>query len=489
MPRFRPTIVSRDFGRIGRMGAALGLTTLLLGGCLSLDPAYQRPALPTPAAFPNLPTDAAGQAAAQTGWRDFFIDPKLRSVVELGLANNRDLRVAIENIAAARAQYRVQRSDLLPTVNASANAAYARQPLTSATTGGAGAGAGAPTHFNEHQYTLSAGVSNYELDLFGRVQSLSRAALQQYLSTEEARRASQISIISEIAADYLTLASDQSLLAVANNTLVSSRASLDLTEKRFNGGVASQLDVSQAQSLVQQARADAASQTAAVGQDRAALDLVVGAPVPDDLLPTGIEPEPALLTTLAPGLPSDVLLARPDVLEAEHALRAANARIGAARAAFFPSISLTGSAGSTSPELSGLFKGPASTWSFTPTISLPIFDGGANRGNLDYAKAEQRVAVAQYEKAIQSAFRDVAAALARRATIDEQIAADEEGVRAATSAYTLSNARYERGADTYLNALIAQRTLYQAQQALVGARLIRENNIVSLYTALGGGVR
>lgn len=466
---------------------SMSLAAALLSGC-TLAPAYRQPALPTPNVFPNAEA-TSGRAAADTGWRDFFIDPKLRQVVELGLAQNRDLRVAIDNIAAARAQYRVQRAALLPDVNASASAAYAREPLSAVAAGGATSGPGVPSHFDEHQYSLTAGVASYQLDLFGRVQSLSKAALQQYLSTEEARRASQISIVSEIAADWLTLASDQSLLTVAKNTLTSSQASLDLTQKRFSGGVASQLDVAQAQSLVQQSRADVAAQTAAVGQDRAALDLVVGAAVPDALLPTGIDPEPALLASLAPGLPSDILLARPDVREAEHALRAANARIGAARAAFFPSISLTGSAGTTSPELSGLFKGPASTWSFTPTVSLPIFDGGANRANLDYAKAEQRIAVSQYEKAIQSAFKDVASALARRATIDEQIAADEEGVRAAQTAYTLANARYERGADTYLNALIAQRTLYAAQQALVGARLIRDNNLVTLYAALGGGAR
>ena len=440
---------------------SVSLAGALLAGCATLAPAYHRPSLPTPNTFPDAAA-TSGQSAADTGWRDFFIDPKLRSVVELGLANNRDLRVAILNIDAARAQYRIQRADLIPTVGASGSAAYGREPIAATT-----AGAGAPTHADEHQFTANVNAS-YELDLFGRVRSLSKAALETYFSTEEARRASQITIISEIAADYLTLASDRSLLTVAKNTMASSSASLDLTQKRFSGGVASELDVAQAQSLVQQSRADVAAETAAVGQDLAALNLVVGAPVPDTLLPEGIEPEPALLASLAPGVPSDVLLRRPDVLEAEHTLESQNARIGAARAAFFPSISLTGSAGSTSSELSGLFKGPAAVWSFTPSVSLPIFAGGANRANLAYAKAEQRIAIAQYEKAIQSAFRDVASALARRSTIDEQIAADEAGVSAAQTGYTLSNARYERGADTYLNALIAQRTLYAGAAGLGG---------------------
>ena len=461
---------------------SVSLAATLLSGC-TLAPVYQRPLLPTPNAFPDAAA-TSGQSAADTGWREFFIDPKLRQLVELGLANNRDLRVAILNIDAARAQYRVQRADLLPALSASGSAAYGREPITAAT--GGAAAAGGPTHFDEHQFNAEVNAS-YEIDLFGKVRSLSKAALETYFSTAEARRASQITIISQIATDYLTLAGDRSLLAVARNTMTSSSASLDLTQKRFNGGVASELDVAQAQSLVQQSRADVAAETAAVGQDLAALNLVVGAPVPDALLPEGIEPEPSLLIGLAPGLPSDVLLQRPDVLEAEHTLKSNNARIGAARAAFFPSISLTGSAGSTSAELGGLFKGPSAVWSFTPSITLPIFSGGANLANLSYANTEQKIALAQYEKAIQSAFRDVASALARRATIDEQIAADEAGVAAAQTGYKLSNARYQNGADTYLNALIAQRTLYAAQQALVGARLIRASNLITLYAALGGG--
>ena len=462
--------------------AAPTLALALLGGC-TLEPAYQRPALPTPTAFPQAEAGgtAAGPTAASHGWQTFFIDPKLRATIHLALDNNRDLRVAIANIEASRALYRVQRAALLPTVDASAGVAYGRQQTASAS--------GAVVPYQEHQYSASVGASAYELDLFGRVRSLSHEALETYLATEEARRASQISIISETATDYLTLASDEAILQTAKDTQISSAASLDVTQKRFDHGVASQLDVSQAQTLVQQARADVAADTTLVAQDKNALDLVVGAPVPTALLPTALDERLMVLTELPPGLPSDVLLARPDVLQAEHQLKSANAQIGAARAAFFPTISLTGSGGATSASLSNLFKGASGIWSFAPQVSVPLFAGGANRANLDYAKAERTVYVAQYEKAVQSAFRDVANALARRATVAEQLAADEAYVAASADALHLAEARYERGADTYLNVLTAQRTLYAAQQALASTRLIRSTNLVSLYQALGGGVQ
>jgi multidrug efflux system outer membrane protein len=461
------------------------VATLLLSGC-TLDPAYHRPALPTQARFPQ--ADAAdvaetGRVAADTDWRVFFVDPKLRALIELGLANNRDLRVAVANIQAARAQYGVQRANLAPQINASFGATYGREPL-SALTGGASAGGGS---VDEHQYTASIASTAYEVDLFGRVRSLTRAALEQYMATEEARRAAQISVVSEIATAYLTLASDEAILQVAGDTVASAEASLDITRKRFTGGVASQLDVRQAQSLVEQARADVANDTTLVAQDRNALQLVVGSPIPDALAPPPLGDDPLVLTDPPAGLPSDVLVARPDVLEAEHQLKSQNAQIGAARAAFFPKITLTGSDGGTSVSLTDLFKGPAHAWSFEPQITLPIFDGGANRANLDYAKAERSVYVAQYEKAIQTAFRDVANALARRATIDQQLDALRRGVAASSDSLTLSQARFDRGSDTYLNVLIAQRTLYAARQSLISARLVRSTNLVSLYQALGGG--
>jgi multidrug efflux system outer membrane protein len=469
--------------RFTRIVAAPGLAALLLAGCGTLEPAYRRPALPTPAAFPQSAPDAPATPVAAIAWRDFLLDPKLQATVQLALANNRDLRVAIANIEAARAQYRVQRADLLPTVNATGSADYARETAQEAgitTPGG-------PNHIDIHQYTANVGFSGYELDLFGRVRSLSKAALEQYFSTEEARRAAQITLISEVAGDYLTLAADKAILKAAQDTLASSRASLEVTQARFDHGVASQLDVAQAQTLVQQTRADVANDTTTVAQDENALNLVVGAPVPADLLPGVLGDQAMTLTDLPAGLPSEVLLARPDVVEAEHQLKSANAKIGAARAAFFPSITLTASGGGTSTALQTLFKGASGVWSFTPQVNIPIFAGGANVANLDYAKAERKVYVAQYEKAVQSAFSDVANALARRATIGEQLSANEAATAAAADSLKLSQARYERGSDTYLNVLIAQRTFYGAQQSLIAARLTRAANLVTLYAALGGG--
>jgi multidrug efflux system outer membrane protein len=464
-------------------------TLFVLGGCATLEPAYRRPASPTPAAFPQAVAAASpsaagqtapGQTAAAISYQRFFIDPNLRSVIALALANNRDLRVAVANIEASRAQYRVQRANLLPTINASANAVYGRAQTETAT--------GAVEPYNEHQYTVGLGASSYEVDLFGRVRSLTKAALETYLATEEARRASQISIISEAATDYLTLAADEAILKTAKDTQTSGAASLEVTQKRFENGVASQLDVRQAQTIVEEARADVAADATLVAQDKNALDLVVGAVVPEALLPRPMDDQVMVMTDLPAGLPSEVLLSRPDVLEAEHQLKSENAQIGAARAAFFPAITLTGSGGASSASLSTLFKGASGIWSFEPQITLPIFAGGANRANLDYAKAERKVYLAQYEKAIQSAFRDVADALARRATIGEQIDADEADVAAAADSLKLSQARYDRGSDTYLNVLTAQRTLFAAQQALDSARLVRSTNLVTLYQALGGGV-
>jgi multidrug efflux system outer membrane protein len=377
----------------------------------------------------------------------------------------------------------VQRADLLPQINATGGATYARESAAAV----GPVEAGGPNHYDIHLYTATVGVSNYEVDLFGRVRSLTKAALEQYFATEEARRAAQITLISEVASDYITLAADQAILKAAEDTLTSSKASLDVAQKRFDHGVASALDVRQAETLVQQTRADVDNDRTNVAQDKNALDLVAGAPVPESLLPDPLGDQPMTLTALPAGLPSTVLLARPDVIQAEDQLKAQNAQIGAARAAFFPSITLTASGGGESASLSTLFKGASGVWTFAPQINLPIFAGGANRANLDLANAQRKVAVAQYEKAIQSAFRDVANALARQATIGDQVAANEAAVAAAADSLKLSQARYERGSDTYLNVLIAQRSLYAAQQGLITARLTRAVNLVTFYTALGGG--
>jgi multidrug efflux system outer membrane protein len=455
----------------------------MLGGC-SLAPTYERPAQPAPTAWPTGPSykqDGAastGKTAAEIAWRDFFADEHLRKVVELALANNRDLRVSALNIEVARAQYRVERAALAPTVAASGGQTATRTPSNMTGTGEAAI---------SRTYTAGVGISSYELDFFGRVRSLSEAALQSYLSTEEARRAAQISLVSSVATAYLTLAADQERLQLAQNTLKSQQVTLDLSERRLKAGAASGLDFYQAQTSVESARYDVAAYTSQIALDVNALNLLVGTTVTADLLPSGGLDTITPLTEVPAGLPSDVLQRRPDVLEAERTLMSANANIGAARAAFFPSISLTASAGSMSSNLSGLFKGGSSTWSFIPSINLPIFTGGANQANLDIAKADRDIAVANYEKAIQTAFREVSDALAQRGTLDERLRAQQAQVEATGKSYQINEARYKNGADTYLNALISQRDLYSAQQSLISARLLNLTNLVTLYQVLGGG--
>jgi multidrug efflux system outer membrane protein len=468
-----------------RLVAPLG--AVLLAGCIDLAPAYHRPPAPTPASFPTGPAYPAPATADRpvVGWRDFFSDPKLKTVIDQALANNRDLRVAVANIAAARAQYHVQRAALFPTISAQAGATLGQEPASVVAGGLAPAGSGA---FDEHIYSLTAGTSAFELDLFGKIRDLTRAQQDRYFATQAARDATQISLVSEVAADYLTIGADRALLGIAQDTLRSGAESLAVTEQRLNAGVANGLDVSQAQTLVQQARFDVARLTTQVAQDRNALDLVVGAPVSDDLLPAGVGDTAVVLERLPAAIHSDVLLERPDVLEAEEQLRAANANIGAARAAFFPNIELTGSGGVTSLALSALFQGASGTWAFAPTITQTLFDAGANRGNLDLAKAQRDAGVATYEKTIQTAFREVADALAQRGTIDEELAAQQALSDASDNAFRLSSARYQRGSDTYLNVLIAQRTLYAARQTLVASQLARQTNLVTLYAALGGGL-
>ncbi|HEY1447515.1 MAG TPA: efflux transporter outer membrane subunit [Caulobacteraceae bacterium] len=470
------------------MRRAAPLAALLLAGCIDLAPAYHRPASPVPQRFPTGPAYSPAPSAPVpiVGWREFFSDPRLKAVIEQALANNRDLRVAVANIAAARAQYQVQRAALFPKIDANASATYGQGPV-SVVSGGA-VRSGASGTFNERLYSLTAGFTAWQLDLFGKVRDLTRAAQEQYFATREARDAAQITLVSEVAADYLTLGADRASLSIAQDTLVSATASLEVTQRRFRAGVAAELDVDQAQTIVQQARFDVARLTTEVAQDRNALDLVVGAPVADDVLPAGIGEPIVVLGALPAAVDSSVLLARPDVLQAEDALRAANADIGAARANFFPQISLTGSGGLTSLALSTLFKGSSATWSFIPEVSQTIFDAGANRGNLAFAKAQRDVGVATYEKAIQTAFREVADALAQRGTIDEQLASQQALTAVSADALRLSTMRYERGADTYLNVLVAQRILYTARQNLVASQLAKAANLVTLYTVLGGGL-
>ncbi len=456
----------------------------MLAGC-SLAPVYERPAQPVAPAYPSggayqgVPQAAAdAKPVSQILWREYFADAKLRQVIELALANNRDLRVSVLNIERAKAEYNIDTAALLPKLSANVSQSASRTPRTMTGTGEAAV---------TRQYNGGLVMSSYELDFFGKVRNQSEAGLQTYLGTEEARRTQQITLVSEVANAYLTLIADQQRLKLAQDTLKSQQTSYDLSKKRFASGVVSGTDMYDAQTSVETARNDAAVFTAQVALDLNALTLLVGASVPAELLPTGDLDEVTQLAAIPAGLPSDLLQARPDVQEAERALRAANANIGVARAAFFPSISLTASGGSASRTLSGLFKAGSSTWSFAPQINLPIFDAGVNRANLDIAKASRDISVAQYEKSVQTAFREVADALATRGTLDERLASQQTLVEASQKSYTINEARYRQGADTYLNALVSQRALYTAQQGLITTRLAKSSNAVTLYKVLGGG--
>jgi outer membrane protein, multidrug efflux system len=463
---------------------------LILGAC-TLEPHYHRPPAPLPAPEGGQPS---ATAAADIGWREFFPDPQLQQLIAVALTNNRDLRVAALNVQSAQAQYRIQRAPLFPTVNASAVEQAEEVPLSvleaEFPSGAAAGGSALPTGgVTVHTYNVGVGFTNYELDLFGRIRSLSHAALQQYFSSGETRRSVQLTLVAEVATAYLTVLADQTLLDITRDTLKSQEQSYALTQKMFSGGTTTELALRQAESTVDTARANLAQYNRQLAQDRDALQLLLGAPIPDGIDFSGGLDRGEMVAELEEGIPSDVLVRRPDILAAEHQLMAANAQIGAARAAFLPAISLTGNFGTESPQLSGLFKSGSRAWTFSPQISLPIFAGGANVANLQATKLARDTAVAQYEKAIQTAFREVADALVARGTLDEQLAAQQALVTASAAAYRLSDMRYRGGVDSYLSALVAQVSLYGAQQQLQTVRLTRLQNLVTLYKALGGGLR
>lgn len=490
-----------------RATAASALVLLALAGCTSLAPDYARPMLPVPATLngTNGPNGSEGTALAPEtgpmGWQEFLQEPRLRELVALALQNNRDLRVAVLAIEKARAQYGVEQSNRFPAVGATAAGTRTRTADDLNTSGRS------PT---SSQYSAQLGFSSYEIDFFGRVKNLNEAALQEFLRTTENRRSVQLSLVAEVANAWLTLDADGRRLQLAQDTLRSRQKSYELTERSHALGAASGLTLAQAQTTVDTARADVAAFTSQVARDRNALALLAGAPVPAALLPDGanpgataspaqaasasasVAPAPSLATPAAtllavPGdLPSSVLLNRPDVRAAEYTLRGAYASIGAARAAFFPSITLTASAGTASNALSGLFDGGNGTWSFAPQIGLPIFDAGRNRANLQIAETARDTALAQYDKAVQTAFREVADALAERATLAERLQAQQSLQAATLKALQLSEARYRLGADSYLPVLDAQRALYSAQQTLIGLALAEQANRITLYKVLGG---
>jgi multidrug efflux system outer membrane protein len=464
---------------------------LFAAGC-TMAPKYQRPAAPVTATFPTggvyetqpgatQPDSASarsanGQSAVDIGWRDFFVDPRMQRLIEIALKNNRDLRVSVLNMQASQAQFRIVRAGLFPTLDAAASQSKQRTPKDLSVFGN--------TISNSYSVGLNA---SWEIDFFGRIQSLKDQALAQYLATAQARKAAEISLVSQVANQYLTVLELDDLLKVTQGTLKTSQESYRITKLQYDNGTGSELDLRQSQTVVEQASANLQSQARLRAQAENALVLLLGEPLPADLPPGLTLNDQNLVTDIPAGLPSDLLTRRPDIMEAEENLLAANANIGAARAAFFPKVSLTGSFGTLSPTLGGLFKPGSAAWSFAPSITLPIFEGGQNKANLDLATIQKNVQIATYEKAIQTAFREVADGLAARGTYDQQIQALERNTFAEQRRLDLSNLRYTNGVDSYLSVLTAQTDLYSAQQTLITARMERLQNLVTLYQALGGG--
>lgn len=461
----------------------LGITGVCLAGCSSMAPSYSRPEAPVSAAWPSGPayknnTTMTGEpAATDLKWIQFFINPQMQKLISLALTNNRDLRVAALNVEKSRALFQIRKSDQLPTVAVAGGSTVQRLPADVSPSGQA---------MIARNYNLGVGISAYELDFFGRIQSLKDQALEQYLATEQARHSFQISLVAEVANNFLALAADKERLKLALATLESYQASYQLVQSRVSAGASTEFDLRQAQSGVESARVDVARYTGLVAQDENMLTLVVGARVPAELLPTGFEAVGAL-RELPPGVPSEVLQRRPDVMAAERQLKAANANIGAARAAFFPRITLNTNIGTASDQLSGLFAPGSAAWSFMPQLTLPIFDYGRNKAGLTVAKRDRDIYLALYEKAIQNAFREVADALARNGTVGDQLKAQQALTEATFEINRLAQTRYSGGYTSYLNVLDSQRSLYGAQQGLISINLARLSNQVTLYKVLGGG--
>lgn len=460
-----------------RLGALTG--ALALAGCVSLAPVHQTPTAPVDAEFAhgNAGIGSAMPAAADIPWKQFFVDPRLQQLIQVALDNNRDLRIASLNIEKAQAAYRIQRADRVPGVGLMGSGERAPSPAT---------GEQAST------YTVGLGITGFEIDFFGRVKNLSDAALSAYLATEEARRTAQISLVAGVANAYLSLQALDEQLALTRQTLSTREESQKLTQLQYRNGTASALDASQADSLVYAARATLAALTRQRAAAYNALVLLLGQPMPaeDEATRQARQTEGAeviALTELPAGLPSETLIRRPDIQQAEHQLRAANANIGAARAAFFPRITLTGTAGVGSTELSSLFDHGTFAWTLSPQLVLPIFDGGRNRANLRVAQAEQKIAIASYEKAIQTAFQEVSDGLANRQGLLDQLAAQRELVRVEKERLDMANLRYQNGVSSYFDVLDAQRSAFAAQQELISVQLSQRQNLVELYKVLGGG--
>ncbi len=450
-----------------------------------MAPDYKRPDPPVPANWPTgeaykpAVSDPALKPASEIPWQEYIVEPRLLKVVDLALKNNRDLRIAILTIEKTRALYQVQRADLFPQIDGTAGASIQRQPADLAPSGQAKI---------NRQYNVGLGISSYELDLFGRVRSLKDQALEQYLATEEARRTVQVTLIAEVANAWLNVAADREKLQLARETLTNQQDYFRIMKRRFDSGIISALDLYEAQTALDSARVDIALYTSRLAQSQNSLNLLAGSSVPVELLPEAL----IIVTAIkepAPGIPSELLLNRPDLLQAEHRLKGYNANIGAARAAFFPKISLTSTIGTASVKLTDLFQPGSLAWSFVPQISVPLFDAGSNIANLDVAKAERDIALAQYEKAIQTAFREVADALAQRGTIDDQLSAQQSLTDTTAESHKLSKTRYDKGVDSYLAVIISQRSLYNTQQNLINVKLLQLINRITLYKVLGGGAK
>lgn len=456
---------------------ALLVLALTVAGC-SLAPNYQRPEAPVAASW--TPTvEATGSFAADVlDWKTFIIDPQLHRVVDAALSNNRSLRQALLDIEAARAQYRVQRADRLPSINANATGSRQRLPADLSSSGRSDVSS---------SYQVGPGLTEYEVDLFGRVRNLSESALETYLATEEATRATQVSLIAEVIEAYLTRDGAQRRLALVEQTLKTREDSLELISRRRQAGTATALDYQEALGLAEQAKAERESTLRLLQQTDNALVLLVGTPDANSLLPAAPRDSLLVLQDIAPGTPSTLIERRPDILASEHRLKARNADIGAARAAFFPRLSLTGSVGSSSTELSGLFDGGSRAWSFAPSLSLPIFAGGRNRANLDLAEVRKDAAVAAYEGTIQVAFREVADALTATDTLRREEAARRALADSSVAAMTLAKARYDGGVDDYLRYLDAQRSTFGNQVTLIQISTERQIALVDLFKSLGGG--
>lgn len=473
--------------RVYILTAVIGCLTL--SGC-SLAPDYVRPESPVSARWPVVPVSAQESPVMaetptalmplNTAWKTFFSDPALQKLIACALDNNRDVRLAALAVERARAAFQVQKADQLPSVEGTGQGSNQGNPGTVTNNG---------ERTVSRQYTASIGLSGFELDFFGRVRSLNAQALEQYLSTEEAFRAARVSLVAEVASAYLTLAADREALALSQETLTAQQAAYDLVKKRYTAGLASELAVWQAQTSVDTARVSIARYTEFVEQDMSVLRFLVGGELAAQDMPVTALRDLPPWQPLTAGLSSEILLQRPDVLQAEHLLKAANANIGAARANFFPRITLSTGLGTSSRELADLFTAGTAAWSFVPAVTLPIFDSGRNSATLRMSETDRDMAVARYEKAVQTAFKEVSNALVRRVTLDDQLKAQESLTHAASESYRLSRLRFDRGVDSYLPVLDSQRILFASQLSLVTTRVNREQNVIQLYKALGGGVK